>query len=227
MMVSVILTSYNRPMFLRQALRSIEQQTHQNYELILMDESDPTILDALKVVNEFSFPLVRTHVSTVSAAERAKGHRLASQINLALSRAAGDLICYLPDDDYFYNDWFEEAVKFFKQWPEVQNAFGSLSYSGSRHMDYSQTGGIRFFDKPITDPRGKLDHGQVVHRRRNAPVLWPTWPGAEQEPDGYFFESLAKIGPFYPIFAGAAVMKRLHPMNFQRCAGKSLEGIRE
>jgi glycosyltransferase involved in cell wall biosynthesis len=227
MMVSCILTSYNRPVFLRQALKSVEQQTWKNYELILMDESDPDVLDAMKVVNEFSFPLVRTHVSSVSPEERATTNQLGRSINLALSRAAGDLICYLADDDYYFPDWFEEGVKFFKQWPTVLQAFGALHYSGCREMRFDQTNGIRFFDKPVTDPFGVLDHSMVMHRRRNSPVLWPTWPGTQKEPDAFFFRELAKSGPFHPILSAAACVKRLHPKNLQRCIGNSLEGVRE
>lgn len=226
-MVSCILTSYNRPQFLRQALKSIEQQSHRNYELILMDESDPAILDAVKVSREFSFPVGKIHVSKVSPEERAQGHRLATTINRALSWASGDLVCYLADDDYFYSDWFEQAVKFFQEKPTVQNAFGSLTYSISRQMGYSQAGDIRFPDKPVTEPFGVLDHSMVMHRRRNPPVLWPTEPGTEKEPDGHFFRELAKSGPFHPIMGASACVKRLHPLNLQRCLGSSLEGIRE
>lgn len=227
MMVSCILTSYNRPMFLRQALKSIEQQSHRNYELILMDESDPIILDAVKVSREFAFPGGKIHVSKVSPEERAKGHRLSTAINLALSWASGDLVCYLADDDYFYSDWFEQAVKFFQEKPAVQNAFGSLTYSASRHMDFSQVGGVRFPEKPVYEPLGILDHSQVMHRRRNPQVLWPTTPGTEKEPDGIFFQELANVSPFFPIMSASACVKRLHPLNLQRCLGSSLEGIRE
>lgn len=227
MMVSCILTSYNRPSFVRQALRSVEQQTHRDFELIVMDESDPGILDITQVIEEFSFPTLKLNVCKVSAEERAKGHRLATTINHALPWASGDLICYLADDDYFYKDWFEEAAKFFEERPEVENAFGSLTYSASRHMDFSQAGSARFFEKPVSDPHGKLDHAMVVHRRQDPPVLWPLWPGSEIEPDGYFFESLVKRSAFHPIHA-SAVVKRIHQKCFQQVMGRSsLEGIRE
>lgn len=227
MMVSCIVTSYNRPQFLRQALKSIEQQTHRNFELILMDESDPGILDVIKIVHEFPFHTLQLYMSKVSPEERAKGHRLATAINFALTVASGDLVCYLADDDFLFPDWFEEAVKYFTQWPTVLQAFGALHYSGHREMRYDQVSGIRFFDKPITEPFGVLDHSQVMHRRRNPPLLWPTEPGTEREPDGHFFRELAKSGPFHPIMSAAACVKRLHPLNLQRCLGDSLEGIRE
>lgn len=223
MMVTCILTSYNRPNFIRQALKSIEQQTHQDYELLVMDES--TIFDIHEVVKEFKLRSVWIHHAEVSPEERKTTNRLSIQINLALARALGALVCYLADDDYLFPDWFEEGSKYFAQHQNILQGFGSLHYSGSPHMDYSQTSGIRFFDKPISDPVGKLDHNQVMHRRRN--VLWPATPDTMREPDGHFFKELAKASPFYPMMNACSAIKRLHPKNLQRCLGGSLEGSRE
>lgn len=223
MKISCILTSYNRPNLVRQALRSVERQTYKNYELIVRDESDLFGIGA--VLSEFKFPSVSWRHAEVSAHARAWTNRLSLSINQALEIATGELICYLADDDYFYPDWFMEAVAFFKQHPEALQGFGSLVYSGSMNMDWSQVGTVRFFDQPLSDPLGKLDHGMVMHRRRIPPALWPTGLEAAMTPDGLFFEQLAKEGPFYPIQA-SAVVKRMHRKNLQKNM-KDVEGLRE
>lgn len=225
MKISCILTSYNRPQFVRQALQSVEAQTYRNFELILLDESDPEILDILGVVSSFKLPLVKILVSEVKPEERIRTNRLGLTINAGLAMAEGDLISYLADDDFYFPGWFEEGVKFFEAHPEVQQAFGSLHYSSCRELRFDQTTGVRFFDSPIPDPFGKLDHNQVIHRKGS--TTWPTGPQTLMEPDGHFFRELAKSGPFHPIPGAAAAVKRLHPKCLQQSLGTSLDGIRE
>ncbi len=223
--ISCVLTSYNRPMFVRQALRSVEAQTYRNFELIVLDESDPEILDILEAVSSLKMPLVKINVSEVSPEERSKTNRLGISINRGLMMAEGDLICYLADDDFLFPTWFEEAVKFFEAHPEVQNGFGSLHYTSCREMRFDQTTGVRFFDSPVSDPFGKLDHNQVMHRKGR--TLWPTGPETIKEPDGHFFRELSKNGPFHPIPGAAATVKRLHEKCLQKSLGTALDGIRE
>lgn len=225
MKVSCVLTSYNRPNFLRQALKSVQDQTWRNYELLLVDDSDPELLDVVKAANEFKFPERRIWPWCGHFDGRKDENRLAVQINKALREATGDLICYLPDDDFYFQDWFSEAVTFFQERPKARQAFGSLHYSSCSEMRFDQTSGVRYFDHPIYRPRGVLDHGQVIHRRRTPPVLWPEGPEKRMEPDGFFFQELAQEGPFLPIPNASAVVKRLHAKALQR--SEDTRGLRE
>lgn len=227
MKVTCILSSYNRPTFIRQALRSVERQTHRDYELLLMDESDPEIFDVRKARDEFHFPSLRIHVSRPTPQERHETNRLAIGINQALEVATGDLIVYLPDDDYFFQDWFEQGVRFFESHPWALQAFGSLHYTTTRDMELPKASPVRFYDRTIVEPFGVLDHGMVMHRRRTPPLFWPTGPETRKEPDGHFFRELVKEGPFHPIMGAGAVVKRIHEKNFQSSIVGSLEGLRE
>lgn len=225
MLVSCILTSCNRPRFIRQALKSIQDQTWLDYELVVMDDSDPELLDVRKAVSEFRFPEVQVHVAKAAPEERASINRLAIQINAGLERVTGDLVCYLPDDDFLFPDWFEQGARFFAGRNEVLQAYGALHYTSSPDMDFTQTNGVRFPGRPVACALGVLDHSQVMHRRRRPPLLWPTGPETLKEPDGFFFRELAKSGPFYPIMTACASVKRLHEKCLQRSA--SLGGLRE
>jgi hypothetical protein len=81
-------------------------------------------------------------------------------------------------------------------------------------MDYLTCGETRFFQEPVKQPAGKLDHTQVMHRMQRPPILWPESIGSVRESDGIFFTSLSVLGPFHPIHAQASV-KRLHRKNLQ------------
>lgn len=212
MKISCILTSFNRPTLVQQALKSIAEQGYKNYELIVVDDS--TIFDVRRLVDRYSFPSVQVTHFGITPQERAAKNRLGVNINYGLLKAKGDLICYLADDDYYFPDWFEKAAEFFQQDRYAFVGFGSLIYSSSSHMDFSQTGTVRFYNHLITSPAGKLDHNQVIHRRRGQTILWPESADSVKESDALFFTELAKDHTFFPIHASAAV-KRLHSKNLQ------------
>lgn len=230
MKISCILTSFNRPVWVRQALASVAEQQYRNFELIVIDESTEfNICDALA---GFRFPsLLLTHY-TVSEDKRSTTNRLSINVNKGLLQASGDLVCFLADDDYLFPGWFEDANSFFIKNKDVVAAFGRLHYSESPDMDFSKSGECRFFESPLTEPFSKLDHNQIIHRRFTPPVLWSE--GIESHdltaPDGKYASVIARYHAFYPIPTDAAV-KRKHQKNLQNDIKKNglsdLGGLRE
>lgn len=213
MKISCILASFNRPTFLRQALKSVENQSHKDYQLIIVDDS--TQMNIFDIVPEFKFTESVVIHEHVSATARAKVNRLGTNINIALEHATGDVIVYLADDDYYFPGWFEAVSKYFESHPEVQIGFGILKYSASREMDLSECGEIRFWNEIIRNPADKmLDHNQVVHRRFDPPQKWQEGLGTESNSDYWFFTQIANQHAFHPINSWAAV-KRLHRKNLQ------------
>jgi spore maturation protein CgeD len=233
MKISCILASYNRPTLVRQALKSIEDQTFHDFQLIVVDNSTKMdMTDLLRILAEFQGLLVKTLILRwiPTNEERAGINALGKSVNIGLKHATGDLICYLADDDYYFPTWFEKANKYFEEHPEVQVGFGILKYSSSNEMELQEQGEFRWWDEVINDPMGRLDHNQVIHRRFDPPQLWQEGAGTVMNVDGWFFSQLANNYSFHPINAWAAV-KRLHPKNLQGCvsdyqAGK-LDDLRE
>jgi spore maturation protein CgeD len=228
MKITCILASYNRPNWVRQAIRSVVQQTHKDYQLIVVDDS--TIFDISEAVGDFQPSEVEVIHFDVSSEERRKGNRLSININAGLARANGQLVCYLGDDDFYYPNWFENASRFFKAHPSVHAAFGKLRYTRSRNMEYPKTGEIRFFGAPIRDPYCRLDHNQIMHRPLSPPIPWNEGLQSVSAPDGIFMRAVGARHIFHPIHVCAAV-KRMHDKNLQQSvpayrAGK-LEGPRE
>jgi glycosyltransferase involved in cell wall biosynthesis len=216
MKISCILASYNRPVFVRQALRSIRDQTHQDFELIVVDNS--TKMNFLEILRdpEFQSLLTRTVVISqrVSTEQRSKVNMLGVAINAGLARATGDLVCFLADDDAYFSTWFEKASAYFEKAPaSVSVGFGILKYCHDE-LDFAEHGEIRFWDEIIKDPGGRLDHNQIVHRRFDPIQKWPENLGTESNADFWYFQQLANQYDFHPINAFAAV-KRLHSKNLQ------------
>lgn len=209
MKVTCLLTSYNRPVWVRHALKSVADQAHKDYQLIVLDES--SVFDVNAAVKEFSFTQVEIHHWDVTADERRSKNRLAVNLNFGLKRAQGDLICFLCDDDYYYPTWFFEAASFFEAHKDVSVGFGKLIYSEEREMTFDpKPGNMRFFEEPVRSPSCLLDHNQVMHRRLKEPILLPEDPMAIAASDANYFNSLAAYHIFHPIHSHA-VIKRHHP----------------
>lgn len=213
MKISCILTSYNRPRWVRHALKSVADQTYKNYELIVLDES--TILDIQQIIREFPLACCKVRHSNVGSSQRVLENRLSINMNAGLSMATGDLICFLCDDDYYYSGWFESAAAFFSARPDVSVAYGKLRYSSEREMVFSEDGNVRYPGGIVTSPFDLLDHNQVIHRRFIPPFRWPEDPRTIAGPDAHYWASIARHHAFHPIESFAAV-KRVHEKNLQR-----------
>lgn len=231
MKISCVLTSFNRPNWVRDALQSIANQTHEDIQLIVVDESDEFLIT--DVLKDFDFPgLIVRHIDRTPM-QRSQINCLSDNCNKGLELATGDLVCFLADDDYYYPTWFSAAAAYFKENPLVQVGFGKLVYSYSPVMAFSPNPDpsvIRFYIDPLKDPFGKLDHNQVIHRRFDRPYPWPLGVSTIGGPDAHYFQNIARDYLFHPIPAFAAV-KRIHRKGLmesqQIYLGGGMEGLRE
>lgn len=227
MKISVILTSFNRPHWIMDSLKSIEQQTYQNFQLIVIDESD--LFDIEKTLKQFMFPELVVKRFQVTPDVRRLENRLSVNCNLGLSLATGDLVCFLADDDYFYPDWFAAAANYFRTHPLSQAAFGKLVYSSDPKMtfpgldDQSQ---VRFYKEPVKDPYNRLDHNQVIHRHFDPPFRWPVGAHTVGGPDAHYFRSISEKHLFHPIDQPACV-KRIHPKGLMQSQSIYINGFME
>lgn len=222
MKISCLLASFNRPNLIRQALKSVQSQTHLDYQLIVLDES--TVFDVRQVVSEFQFPDVEVHHFQVSNAQRRTQNRLGINLNFGLRRATGSIISYLCDDDFLYPNWFADVSAFFTRFEAYSVVFGKLRYTDSLEMRFPEAGFIRFFKERVSVPGGKLDHNQVAHRNFGQRYLWPEDAGYLNAPDGTFFNLVAKDHEFHPVDSFAAV-KRSHAKCLQFTLNEVLSGV--
>lgn len=231
MKVSCILTSFNRPKWVKDSLRSIANQTHRDIQLIVIDESD--MFDIHETLKEFQFQELVVRRFEVSADVRRLTNRLSENCNLGLSLATGDLVCFLADDDYYFPSWFAVASAWFTEHPEKRAAFGKLIYSYKAQMEFPEKPDptvVRFYQDPVFDPFGKLDHNQVIHRRFVPPYQWPVGAATVGGPDAHYFREIAKNNVFWPIPSFSAV-KRIHRKGLmesqQIYINGFMEGLRE
>ena len=211
MKITCILTSFNRPRWVRDALKSLEWQTFRDFEVILLDDS--SLFDIRPVAEFYDLPKLRVFHTDVTPEQRAKEYRLSINMNKGLAEAMGDLICFLCDDDYYSPTWFQKAHAFFSRPCNAEKTvgYGRLIHSYTRRLSMPAVGVERWPGTLITEPLRVLDHNQVMHRKLTPPCKWPESLKNPDCPDGIYFEEMVKAGhAFYPINA-LAVVKRMHP----------------
>jgi spore maturation protein CgeD len=141
--LSVLIISHNKPRFVKEAVQSVLDQTHTNWQGILMDSGvllDQGFFDylhdpRLKVIPSGETPeLARTKLMVCWCFNRL----------LNSGQLTGELILYLSDDDLFYPEAFATYWSFYQQHNREPQA-----------MYASQ-------DIGLVDPEGKT---QIIGRR--------------------------------------------------------------
>ena len=105
---SILLTTYNRPALLLDALRSLAAQRLQDFEVILVNDNGEPV-EALLDGFEFALTYLRQGVNGGPAAAR----------NAALRLARGRYIAYLDDDDLFLPEHLQTLASALEYQPNV------------------------------------------------------------------------------------------------------------
>lgn len=102
LLISVVITTYNRLDYLKEAVRSVEAQTFKNWELVVIDDasSDGT-WDWLTEIQNEQIRVFRQEKNSERSAARNRG----------LSEAKGEFIMFLDDDDRLRPNALTDLVK--------------------------------------------------------------------------------------------------------------------
>ena len=112
-MVGIVVPTYNSSAFLRQCIRSIQEQTFKQWRLVVTDDSSTD--ESVSVAHEFAQddPRIRIYVSEKNAGAHANFNR-----GIALLPDC-NYICVLPADDWWELEFLEQAVSALVQNPEI------------------------------------------------------------------------------------------------------------
>jgi glycosyltransferase involved in cell wall biosynthesis len=125
---SVIIPTYNRLAFLKEAVASVQQQSYQNFELIVVDDgsTDGTLGNSVKYIYQ---------PNAGPAAARNRG----------LREARGDFITFLDSDDLWRKDKLQTQIDFMKSHPQAMVCYTDETWirrgvrvnQGQRHKKFS------------------------------------------------------------------------------------------
>lgn len=101
-LISVIITTFQRPSFLAKTLKTILSQTYKNLEIIVVDDGS----------NDYTIDIVNSFKDTriIFFSIKHSG-RPAVPRNFGLSLAKGEFIAFCDDDDLWYPDKIAEQLK--------------------------------------------------------------------------------------------------------------------
>jgi glycosyltransferase involved in cell wall biosynthesis len=125
--VSVVVPSYNRPDVLLESLSSIEDQTYDDIEVVVVDDASSTpveeVLDGFR--SDFPYPLTVIRHDTNKGASAAR--------NTGIQESEGEFVAFLDDDDMW------EKGKMKKQVDRLHRAGddAGVAYTGMRIVDGS------------------------------------------------------------------------------------------
>lgn len=101
--VSVIIPNYNGEKYVEQAIRSVLDQTYENFELIIVD--DMSTDDSIGIINKYI-----KYDNRVSLIRLRKNCGVAMARNIGIKKAAGKYIALLDNDDFWEDDKLERQV---------------------------------------------------------------------------------------------------------------------
>jgi glycosyltransferase involved in cell wall biosynthesis len=133
MKVSVVIPCFNRASELVGAIRTVLDQTHKNFEIIVVDDGSEDVELAALIVEEFCDPRIIFHRIAVN-----RGQTAATNVGMLL--ASGDYIALLDTDDRWHARKLElqvsamleehdDRVVVYPQSEVVTNATGSIKRS--------------------------------------------------------------------------------------------------
>ena len=116
-LVSVIIDNYNYGHFLTEAIESVLQQTYRHFELIVVDDGS----------TDNSREIIESYQENLIAIFQPNGGQ-GKAFNVGITKAKGEIICFLDADDYYHPDKLHKIVKSFCTHPQwVQISHGRIS----------------------------------------------------------------------------------------------------
>jgi glycosyltransferase involved in cell wall biosynthesis len=160
--VSVVITTYKRPVLVIEAIKSCLNQTYLPYEILIGDDSpDNLTADAVANIDNNSPVLIR-YIHNVPSLKQARN------VNMLFKEAAGDKIVLLHDDDLLLPESLETLNNVFINYPSVSIAYGK------QHI---------IFENGELDPNSSISFNEDFYRRAEleGSILTPFEAGMSQQ----------------------------------------------
>lgn len=152
--VSVVVTTRHRPELLRRALLSLVAQTYDDWEGVVVDDSDPDraaqVRDVVAQLADPRIRLVPLHGGLGPGAAR----------NAGLEAVTGELVAYLDDDNVMFPVWLAALVDASRTHPTAPLWYGARV---TRDVD-GQRVHLDAFDRRLLERKNLIDTGQIGHR---------------------------------------------------------------
>lgn len=199
----VILTSYNRNIFLERAIKSVLNQTFKDLILIIIDDNSSK-KETEKTINKFHKDKRLYHFKTETVdKERNETSTFARNINYMLEYALNNLnvkyVSYLPCDDFFDVNRLQTITYYMNNFNNSNSCWNVIQLINDQGHKLGFIPSDYRSRVNITNPITILDHSSVTHKiELLKKIKSPYWPiskkGEYIAPDGEFFAKLVSAG---------------------------------
>lgn len=125
MMISIITPSFNQGKFIARSIESVKKQCGVEIEHIVFDNCSTDSSSVVLAEYAKNHGNIKLHLYV----EHDKGQT--SVINRGFLHAAGDVVCWLNTDEFFYDGVLAKVADYFESNPEVDVLFGDFNYVDS------------------------------------------------------------------------------------------------
>lgn len=108
--VSIVIPTYNRPLFLERLLNSIEKQTFRDYEVIVVDDNSPNKKEIERILHRY-----KKSLPSLIYLPNEKNYGAPYSRNSGIYRSSGELIALVDDDDEWMPAKLEKQINYFAQ----------------------------------------------------------------------------------------------------------------
>lgn len=124
--ITVIVCTLNRSDKLRNCITSIMNNTFTDFEIVLIDQSNSDLTK--EVVKKFETKKVNYFKMYDKGKSKA--------INMAISKASGDILSFTDDDCIVDKDWLKNIKKSFQEYEDITGVFGKvMPFEPSKNID--------------------------------------------------------------------------------------------
>lgn len=148
MLISVVIPLYNKEPYILRAIQSVLNQTHSDFELIVVDDGSTD--GSADVVQSISDPRVRLVLQPNGGVSRAR--------NRGVKETRSEWVAFLDADDEYEPQFLEKIVKFIRSHSADNLSIVGANYYTGRGLKVSQ-------DLPQKD--GVYDYFQLFRNQRS------------------------------------------------------------
>lgn len=150
-LISIVVPCYNQAQYLDECLQSVLEQTYENWECIIVNDGSPDSTHEVAqewLEKDTRFKYIQKENGGLSSAR-----------NAGLDAAVGAYIQFLDCDDLIQNQKFEQKIKIFKDYGEVEVLISGYRYFLDNSTDLRIQGNNGFYPEVFID---RLDSSTEV-----------------------------------------------------------------
>jgi glycosyltransferase involved in cell wall biosynthesis len=142
--VSVIIPTYNRPHLIGRAIKSVLDQTYQNFEIVVIDDSSNE--ETEKIINNLN----DKRIKYIKNKER-EGVAVARNQGVRNSSKDSKYIAFLDDDDQYLPLFLEKTIKTLEEDKELAavTTLGETRLPNEEVIDRGESSSLEFWRCPI------------------------------------------------------------------------------